>query len=391
MSRVHTEKGVEWGITESILAPVITQHVAEKRFPESVSIPGLDLGGELQVTYTLDDELQHEATRLLRKHRPDYGVLVAIDPDNGHILAMSDNTRSGTNHGNLATRNTFPAASISKIITAVAALEENKANARTVIPFNGKATSLYKKNVFNHKNNKWTRKLTLTESFGKSVNSVFGRLGAVTLGGKTMREYAYRLGFDGQFASDLSFGNGSIDLDVEDRWQVAEMASGYTRRNTLSPLHAATLAATAINGGDLVAPVIVEAMTGPFGVPVYSHQQPARSEAMSESTSSQLRTLMEQTVSDGSARKSFRRFNRGDYKSVTVGGKTGSLTGHQPPGKYDWFVGYAYRGDKKIAFAALCINKEKWYVKSARLARELLEFYFSGDRDQQTPEIAAAL
>ena len=29
-----------------------------------------------------------------------------------------------------------------------------------------------------------------------------------------------------------------------------------------------------------------------------------------------------------------------------------------------------------VAFAALCINKEKWYVRSARLSRELLEYYF---------------
>ena len=59
-----------------------------------------------------------------------------------------------------------------------------------------------------------------------------------------------------------------------------------------------------------------------------------------------------------------------------MGGKTGSLTGTNPPGRYDWFVGFAERGNRKIAFATLCINKEKWYVRSTRLSRELLEFFF---------------
>ena len=64
-----------------------------------------------------------------------------------------------------------------------------------------------------------------------------------------------------------------------------------------------------------------------------------------------------------------------------MGGKTGSLTGSNPQGRYDWFAGFAERGDRRIAYAALCINKEKWYVKSARLSRELLEYYFQPPRE----------
>ena len=91
-------------------------------------------------------------------------------------------------------------------------------------------------------------------------------------------------------------------------------------RNTLSPLHAATLAATAVNGGDLVAPIIVSKVTGPHGVPLYIHDQPAKSTAMSETTANKLRTLMEETVRSGSARKSFRRFQRGEYEEHDLAG-----------------------------------------------------------------------
>lgn len=389
MSLVGSEQGNGWGITEQHIAQAISSSVHQKKFPEHISIPELSTGplslsAPLKVKYTFDPELQLAAIRLLEKYNPDYGVFVAIAPDTGRILAMVDTNRNGVegmSHENLSLVNTFPAASVSKIITAVAAVNENKANGATVIPFNGRSTSLYKKNVLNHKTTKWTRNLTLTEAFAKSVNTIFGRLGAVELGGETMLEYAHRLGFNRQLASDISFETGRIEVDQTDPWQVAEMSSGYTTRNTLSPLHAAMLATTVLTGGKVVTPAIVESLTGPYGIPLYVHGQPTLSEVMSDSSAKQLKKMMQATTTQGSARTSFRGFHKGALADVNVGGKTGYLTGFEPRGKYDWFVGFGEKGERKIAFAMLCINKDKWYVKSTRLAREILEFYF-------TPEVS---
>ena len=127
----------------------------------------------------------------------------------------------------------------------------------------------------------------------------------------------------------------------------------------------------------VVAPVLVDSMIGPYGIPIYVHEEPSTSVVMDQSSSLELKDIMETTVISGSARTSFRGFHRGDTADVTVGGKTGSLTGFKPKGKYDWFVGFGERGDQKIAFAVLCINKEKWYVKSSRFAREIMKFYFT--------------
>lgn len=382
------ETGFNWGITELDIAPLISEDIAEHRYPRHIRFPGLDVQGPLSIRYTIDSALQSEADRLWQKYNPDYGIFVAIDPASGHILAMSDAMRAGTTSRNLSLVNTFPAASISKIITAVAAVNEHEAKAKTIIPFNGKTTSLYKKNIFQHEDNKWTKEYSLKESFAKSVNSVFGRLGAVTLGAEKMLEYAARLGFNGRFASDIQFANGVIEIDPEDAWQVAEMASGYTVRNTLSPLHAAALAATAINDGNLTAPVLVNSLSGPYGIPLYVHRRPAVSRAMSVETAGQLQQMMQATVTIGSAKKSFRGFFQGDLEDAVVGGKTGSLTGFNPRGKYDWFVGFGKHGNKKIAYAVLCINVEKWYVKSARYAREILEYYFHRE-DENTASLDA--
>ncbi len=374
-----TEEGRKPTIPAQTLAGTLTPFVHQKTLPDQIIVPGISDSTPLKVTYTLDSGLQEMTRQLLDKYNPDYGALVAIEPDSGRILAMVDSTRSGKNQRNLSLVNSFPAASISKIITAIAAVNENKVTGSTVTPFNGKSTSLYKKNVFRHKNHKWTRKISFDEAFAKSVNTVFGRVGAVMVGGNTMLDYAYRLGFNGQFASDFTFDNGHIELDPDDQWQVAEMASGYTIRNTLSVLHGATLAATAVNNGNLVVPVLVDSLTDSHGIPVYVHEKPVITPVMSESAAGQIRKMMQSTVRIGSARSSFRGLHKTPLNDVAIGGKTGSLTGHDPKGKYDWFVGFGQRGDHKIAFAVLCINKEKWYVKSAFLARKMMEYYFSPD------------
>ena len=86
---------------------------------------------------------------------------------------------------------------------------------------------------------------------------------------------------------------------------------------------------------------------------------------------------MQETVKRGSARNAFRKFYRGPLVDIEVGGKTGSLTGWSPEGRHDWFVGYASLHDRKIAFAALTINKKYWTVKSSFVARKAIEAYFS--------------
>ncbi len=377
ISAVDAEHGATWGIDAQMISAAITPGVARHRLPREISLPQVGLDGDFSVRYTIDAALQGEADRLLKKYHPDYGALAVLDADSGRVLAMASSARDGSEPGNMTMRNSYPAASVFKIVTAVAAVNENKLAAQSVLPFNGKSTSLYKKNVFEHRDNQWTRRYSFRESFAYSVNSIFGRVGSVVLGGDAMLDYAQRLGFNRRFHSDFGFDAGMVEVDTADAWQVAEMASGYTRRNTLSPLHGAALAATAINGGHLVAPALVESIIGPNGVPLYHYAQPPKRPVMSRQTALELQHMMRATVAFGSSRKAFANFHRRALKEVVVGGKTGSLSGRIPPGKYDWFVGFAQLDGRKIAYAVLCINKKKWYVKSTQLAREMLEFYFS--------------
>ncbi len=99
---------------------------------------------------------------------------------------------------------------------------------------------------------------------------------------------------------------------------------------------------------------------------------------MDPGTAGVIRSLMRETVHRGTSRGTFRGFFKRDYALLDVGGKTGSLSGTDPKGKYDWFVGYADGGTKRIAFASLTIHEKLWRVKSSYLARKAIESYFKG-------------
>lgn len=353
----------------------------QNEFPTRLDIDVQGYEFPLQLEYTLDPGLQAEMVKWLDRYDPDFAVAVAIDPDSGRILALTTHVSDGRPLGNLAMSSAFPAASVFKIVTAAAALDMGKLNPQSVVPFNGKSTTLYKQNVFEHKNNKWTRKPTLSEAFAKSVNTVFGRIGLYTVGPQQLNNYAQRFFFNTRIDTDIAIDPSTTYIPLTDDWAVAEAASGYTNRVTLSPLHGAAVAASMINGGKLMRPYLVDRAYDEQGRLVYKGQPDQLGLAITPETAKAMQTLMSKTVKMGTARRSYGDFFKGQYADMHVGGKTGSLSGGDLQGRNDWFVGYAYDENRKLAFAILNINLEKWKVKSHYLSRLMIEQYFDSDAD----------
>ncbi|MDH3379715.1 MAG: penicillin-binding transpeptidase domain-containing protein [Gammaproteobacteria bacterium] len=363
-------------MNRSDVARLLADHVSRNEFPERIMVPLPHGEVETRVTYTLEPRLQEAIARIYGRYKPDYGAFVALDAETGRILSLASYEKDGGELGNLALRASYPAASVFKIVTAAAALEEGFAEPSTVVPYNGKSTSLYKRQVFKHRNTKWTRRVTLSDAFAKSVNTVFARLGVFDIGARTLHEYAGRFGFNQPIGSDLPFEASLAPLAADDKWELAESASGFTRSNTLSPLHGAMIAASVVNDGKMLNPYIVEQLADEHQVVEYQAAPELMGVSVRPDTAVKLRELMVSTVQKGSARRSFRKFFTSDLRDVEVGGKTGSLTGLLPRGRNDWFVGYAVHQGRKVAFASLTINKEKWTVKSAYVARKIIEEYY---------------
>ena len=371
------------------IAAVITSNAKENRFPNRLSIADID---NARVQYTFSSSLHQDMADVYLKYQPDYACFVAIDVETGAILNLTSFVKSDEQWDNLVLRAAYPAASVFKLITAAAAIDLNEVTPETIIPFNGKSTTLYKNQVFKHKKNKWTRTPTFKESFAKSINPVFARIGAQQLGASKLTDYAARFGFGTPLQTDFILPTSNINLDLGTEWALAEAASGYTRDITLSPIHAAQMAATVANGGRLVTPYMVDTISSDSGEVLYQAEPSVDgAQVISLESANKLRSLMQETVRIGSARGSFNDIKRYKvYRDMEIGGKTGSLTGLSPKGRHDWFVGYADKNGRKIAYASLIVNKEKWYVRSAYVARQFIYHYFTEmDAKLESSEITA--
>lgn len=352
----------------------VSEAVLDHRFP-------LELNHEKEaytVEYTLEWNLQREAEKLLSSYRPDYAALVIMSADTGKIRALTSYEREPGKGGNLALRATFPAASLFKIVTAAAAVDRRNTDPEDVIRFNGGSHTLYKRNVFSEKINRWTRSVTLREAFGRSFNTAFSRLAFERLEPQDLVDYATRFGFNREIEGDFRFETGVASIPNEKSFELAEIASGYNRMTTMSPVHGALIAASVANEGGLPAPIIVERVVDGGGDTVLQASPRIESQVLTQAGVERMKVLMEETVRRGTSRKSFRQVRRDrKLKDLEIGGKTGSLQGSSPKGKTDWFVGYAKsESGEQLAIAAVTVHADVWRVKSSTLAHEILRRYF---------------
>ncbi len=93
---------------------------------------------------------------------------------------------------------------------------------------------------------------------------------------------------------------------------------------------------------------------------------------------SALAEMMRTTVTDGTARKAFRRATSA-LRGVAVAGKTGTISDRDPYRDYSWFVGFAPADNPEVAVATVIVNERKWRVRAPAVAREALEAYFASD------------
>ncbi|MGE3261494.1 MAG: penicillin-binding transpeptidase domain-containing protein [Bacteriovoracia bacterium] len=331
-----------------------------------------------RVHFTLDAELQAKIENVYERYSPDFGAFVALDPETGKILAMVDYSSQG-HEGNLALQATFPAASVFKMVTSTAALDEGKIRPNALFPVNGRYGTLYKGNLRDYVN-RWTRFITIEEAFAKSVNTVFGKIAMTRVGPAALQKYANGFGFNQKIDFEMPLEMGSALVPTDD-FGLAESGSGYTQRQTLNPIQAALMAASVINGGRMVVPHVVEDVSTADGAKVYEMEDGGMLfHPMDQDTAKSLSMIMENTITRGTARKEYRDYNHHPVLSkLFIGAKTGSLSGTAPAGRYDWFVGFAQSSTnpkKKIAFASMIINRKYWKVKASHVAREAIISHF---------------
>jgi cell division protein FtsI/penicillin-binding protein 2 len=321
----------------------------------------------LKTIYTINPTLQHTMKEYFKKNKVPYGVFVAMNPHTGKILAMVEHSTKEPRARDLALRATYPAASIFKVITASAAIEEKQANPETLID-----------KMSRHRSSQ----TTLADAFARSDNSAFSEVALRYLDTKTLVDYAGRFQFNRKIPFELPVQVSRIRTE-DSRAGLAELAAGFGDVG-LSPLHAALIGSAIANDGVMVTPCLVDQVISFSGKKVFECVPKVFATVISPQTAAQLRQMMGLTITAGTARKAFRSASKEPaLREIVFGGKTGSLTGTNPRGKVSWFVGMAPLENPEIVISAMVINNPQsrhWRVKSSNVAKEGFRAYFKAKK-----------
>lgn len=355
-----------------VLSPRLSQ-VVEGR-PFLVNHPRL---GPLTVESSIWPYLQEQAEELLDGLKSARAALALTDATTGRVLVIA-----GVRHGRLdpgvALDGSALAASLYKIVTAAAAVEETEVSPMSRVYFTGSPYSLTPQQVKIEKPKK-AATVTLRESFATSNNPVFAKLGVYHVGGELLLWYGKALGFEHRLPFELPLGISRLG-DADDKLSVAGLASGYNRETSISPVHAALLAGVFVNHGRLMEPYVVNRVSNASGETLYLGRPRSLGRIVSDNTCRAMQKMFEATITEGTARKAFSRLGQDQVlRNITLGGKTGTMGSPDHTELYEWFAGYGRdeRTGRTLAVSAVVVHNRTRYANAKQLARQLLRQAFS--------------
>ncbi len=356
-----------------------------------VGLDGLGSGGELlrklrtdavdpsDLHLSVDLRLQRLAASLLGDDR---GAVVAIEPATGRILALVTSptydpdrlSALGTGRAYLDTLRADPAAplldratqaayvpgSVFKLVTGIAALESGAVTAETRYP--GQPRQSREGFVVDGYRLRDPERavqlddpLDLAEAMEVSSNVWFAHA-ALDTGATAFREAAQRLGFDRAIAfelptvaSQVTAGDGPM-AGFADRPELA--AAGFGQGRVLvTPLQMALVTAAIANGGEMVAPRLVDRLVSANG-DVRTLGSRGLGRVMSESTARDLKDAMVRAVE---GRFAGALAGGAKVPGIVTAGKSGSAELVDAP-PHSWFVGFAPAGDPRIVVVVVVEN-----------------------------------
>jgi penicillin-binding protein A len=339
-------------------------------------------GRQYRVDTSLDIELQHYLLSKLNTSTARYIGIVAMDPETGRILSMVSFDKTNASN-NTCLESKFPAASVFKIVTASAAIEQYGFGPNHIFTFNGMKHTLYRSQLKDRKT-RYTNRIKFKDAFAQSVNPVFGKIGALYLDKETILKYAKAFGFDRKINFELRLDPSCVAV-TDKPYRCAEIASGFNNNTKMSPIHGAMMVSAIINQGKLPEPAIVDRIVNEKGRVIYQNQTVPIGRAITADASAILNRLMITTIKSGTLRKTFRRYKRDKVLSkLNIGGKTGSIDNKTHDVRFDWFVGFAEEkgGKRKIALSVIVAHEKYIGLRAGYYARIAMKSYFDHDLAQ---------
>ena len=313
----------------------------------------------LNLKLTIDTRVQTIIERELdiaeATYDPDGAIAIAMNPNNGEILAMASrpdfdpanfqDVPPEIYNRNLPVWSTYEPGSTFKIITLAAALEEKKVDLLNDTFFDpgyaevgGAKLKCWKKGGHGSQ--------TFLEVVQNSCNPGFVELGE-RLGKEQLFQYIKDFGFGQKTGIDLQGEGKGILFNLDNVGPVELGTTSFGQGVSVTPIQQVAAVAAAVNGGILYTPYIAKEWIDPVTEEVISRNTPeAKRRVISEETSQELRYALESVVAQGTGKGAF-------VDEYRVGGKTGTAQ-KAVDGRYlennhiVSFIGFAPADDPQI-------------------------------------------
>jgi cell division protein FtsW (lipid II flippase) len=308
-------------------------------------------------------DLLERQLRLLGRTK---GAVVVLDPENGDLLASvsypwPNPSLSGAEPDqddvllDRARYGLYPPGSSFKIVTAIAALRKDPANADQVYECKrlpdgrtGAFIQGWKRPIHDDvKDSAPHGAIAMRTAIVVSCNAYFAQLGTYKVGPEALLDTATQLGISIANPSDVKTLRAEMPQTSYGQGQVVA-----------TPFQMARVAATIAHGGSM-----------PFGRWVTDQANPrqdAPQAILNPELSSQVAEYMRGVVTSGTGRSA-------NVPDIPMAGKTGTAELERAP-SHAWFIGFApYGGSHKLAFSVLVENGQYGGTASAPLAAEVMK------------------
>lgn len=348
-------------------------------------------GGLAQLT--LHPTLQKSVEDALASHHLPFAAAAVLSIPDGKVLVLAGYSKADPtlDAATLALRPWAPAASVFKIVSASALLQEGHIDPETRVCYHAGVSSVLHDNLVDMPAIDHSC-ASLSYGIGKSQNAILAKLATRNLRPQQLEHMANAFGFGQDLGFDAPLDPSEVEIPREPL-EFARAAAGFWH-SSLSPLHGALIAATIANHGEMPAARLIEKAVDARGTPITLAKHASR-RVLDRAVAEQVGRMMQLTTSMGTARHSFRDRNGHPTLPVEVAGKTGTLfyrgRAHDPAlpstmttleaGQlgYSWFIGFAPADHPKIAFAVLLGNPVAWPLKAHAVARHLIADYLASE------------
>ena len=322
-------EGIEYQY-DSILSPVDGTKLVLKG-PGGVEVPNgtvivRNADGGQNLVLTIDDVIQHlaekELNKIVEQWSPKSCFIIVQQPYTGEILACASRpTYNPANYGdfdrknfkNRAVTDIYEPGSVFKIVTAAAALEDNRILPNTTFHCPGfvKVYGITMGCTGTHGT------ITVGTAIEKSCNAVLAKIGHL-LGPESLYFYIRKFGFGEK--TGISLPGESVGLlRLPTKWSgISSSAISFGQEIGVTGIQMVNAISTVANGGRLVKPQIVKkVMSYDMTKVVHETGIEFRRRVIRESVARDVKGMMERVVVYGTGR-------RGRLDRYTAAGKTGT-------------------------------------------------------------------